>query len=629
MEPNVVEIAPPVASCSRALTPKQGVIPEVIDVEQYDIQNGGVVNSNNVDNKNKGKAIELESPSYDEEDEYVGGSPSDDYGYPESSPISNSLLDPDSLIYEDDYDYPDPYGYEMEEEEETDEYSMYQDLYDSKDIPTGVEVSMDWFPNSTGKDTEESSGSSKSSSAKKGNKSDVTSSSSKKATEGSGIQSSFPDVATPVAQPWNALPHNSKGVVPSSAYALPQNNQTFYYPASSHYTLSATTSLLPQYYSNHLQPQTPDTVMGEAPVPAPATASSGLLLPPPSNLPGGVKGFGFRSRIVPEVIAPPDPSRVKRNMEDYLGLYLFFKRFDIVEDFSDHHFASKGTTSKQHTKEWAKRIQEEWRILENDLPEMIFVRAYESRMDLLRAVIIGAQGTPYHDGLFFFDIFFPDTYPSVPPTVHYHSGGLRINPNLYNCGKVCLSLLGTWTGSQKEKWIPNNSTMLQVLVSIQGLILNQKPYFNEPGYASSAGSAMGESSSKAYSENTLILSLRTMVYTMRRPPKYFEAYSYGHFFSCAHNVLKACNTYRSGAIPGYPAKAGVEDVQKNSESSSMHFRTEVAKFVDTILLKEFILLGVLGLEVEGEEDKVPETKNVAESSNKTRSSVKRDRVSSS
>ena len=46
---------------------------------------------------------------------------------------------------------------------------------------------------------------------------------------------------------------------------------------------------------------------------------------------------------------------------------------------------------------------------------MIFVRAYESRMDLMRAVIVGADGTPYHDGLFFFDIYFPDTYPSVPP----------------------------------------------------------------------------------------------------------------------------------------------------------------------------------------------------------------------
>lgn len=47
--------------------------------------------------------------------------------------------------------------------------------------------------------------------------------------------------------------------------------------------------------------------------------------------------------------------------------------------------------------------------------DTIYVRVYESRMDLLRAVIIGAEGTPYHDGLFFFDVFFPSSYPSVPP----------------------------------------------------------------------------------------------------------------------------------------------------------------------------------------------------------------------
>ena len=151
--------------------------------------------------------------------------------------------------------------------------------------------------------------------------------------------------------------------------------------------------------------------------------------------------------------------------------------------------------------------------------QTIFVRAYESRMDLLRAVIVGADGTPYHDGLFFFDIFFPDTYPSGPPMVHYHSGGLRINPNLYNSGKVCLSLLGTWSGVQTEKWIPNESTMLQVLVSIQGLILNQKPFFNEPGYERLAGSPSGECQSNAYSEKIFLLSLKTMVYNMRRPPK--------------------------------------------------------------------------------------------------------------
>ena len=47
--------------------------------------------------------------------------------------------------------------------------------------------------------------------------------------------------------------------------------------------------------------------------------------------------------------------------------------------------------------------------------DSIFVRVYETRMDLLRAVIIGAEGTPYHDGLFFFDVFFPAGYPKVPP----------------------------------------------------------------------------------------------------------------------------------------------------------------------------------------------------------------------
>lgn len=46
---------------------------------------------------------------------------------------------------------------------------------------------------------------------------------------------------------------------------------------------------------------------------------------------------------------------------------------------------------------------------------MIYVRVYEERIDLLRAVIVGASGTPYHDGLFFFDIFLPPDYPHEPP----------------------------------------------------------------------------------------------------------------------------------------------------------------------------------------------------------------------
>jgi len=103
--------------------------------------------------------------------------------------------------------------------------------------------------------------------------------------------------------------------------------------------------------------------------------------------------------------------------------------------------------------------------------------------------------------------------------VHYHSCGLRLNPNLYSSGKVCLSLLNTWSGHQNEKWLPGFSTILQVLVSIQGLILNSEPYYNEPGFAHLKGSKEGAFNSLHYNENTFILSLRTMVYIMRRPPK--------------------------------------------------------------------------------------------------------------
>lgn len=77
-------------------------------------------------------------------------------------------------------------------------------------------------------------------------------------------------------------------------------------------------------------------------------------------------------------------------------------------------------------------------------------------------MIFSPSDSPYMGGIYEFDIEFPPTYPSVPPLVTFRTtagGRVRFNPNLYACGKVCLSLLGTWSG---EKWIPNTSTLLQV-----------------------------------------------------------------------------------------------------------------------------------------------------------------------
>ncbi|PHT33191.1 putative ubiquitin-conjugating enzyme E2 39 [Capsicum baccatum] len=83
----------------------------------------------------------------------------------------------------------------------------------------------------------------------------------------------------------------------------------------------------------------------------------------------------------------------------------------------------------------------EWKIPEKHLPESIYVRTYESRMDLLRAVIVGAAGTPYHDGLFFFDIVFPSDYPNQPPK------GLVLNARPY------FNDSGRGTHIKDERWV--------------------------------------------------------------------------------------------------------------------------------------------------------------------------------
>lgn len=69
--------------------------------------------------------------------------------------------------------------------------------------------------------------------------------------------------------------------------------------------------------------------------------------------------------------------------------------------------------------------------------------------------------------------FFTVPLPS-PLQVQYLSYGERINPNLYENGKVCLSLLGTWTGRQScELWNPQSSTVLQVCSTFFALLVLQ------------------------------------------------------------------------------------------------------------------------------------------------------------
>ncbi|KAL1810985.1 hypothetical protein ACET3Z_021050 [Daucus carota] len=260
-----------------------------------------------------------------------------------------------------------------------------------------------------------------------------------------------------------------------------------------------------------------------------------------------------------------------------------FKRFDIAKDPCDHYFV--GANGQGNTgRKWLKKVQQDWNILQNNLPDTIYVRVYEDRMDLLRAVIVGAYGTPYQDGIYFFDFHLPPDYPNVPPSAYYRSGGWRINPNLYEEGKVCLSLLNTWTGRGNEVWDPASSSILQVLVSLQGLVLNSKPYFNEAGYDKQIGTAEGEKNSLSYNENAFLLSCKTMMYLMRTPPKDFESLVTEHFKKRGYYILKACDAY----MKGYLIASLTEDASLSDKSipdaNSVGFKLMLAKIVPKLFL---------------------------------------------
>lgn len=163
-----------------------------------------------------------------------------------------------------------------------------------------------------------------------------------------------------------------------------------------------------------------------------------------------------------------------------------------------------------------------WAQLKKSLPAGVAVRTFEARSDLLRVVIFGPKDTPYEALIFLFDIQLPCAYPREPPAVFYHSMNAteRLNPNLYENGKVCLSLLGTWSG---PGWDPDNSTLLQLLVSLQGLVLVDKPYYNEPGNEKHSGTAEGELQARLYNENARLLALKATIPNLNRPPRPFKS----------------------------------------------------------------------------------------------------------
>ena len=98
-------------------------------------------------------------------------------------------------------------------------------------------------------------------------------------------------------------------------------------------------------------------------------------------------------------------------------------------------------------------------------------------------LIIGPKDTPYENGYYIFTVKFTEEYPFKPPKVLFQSiSKVRIHPNMYTSGKVCLSILGTWPGPSWSSIMDINS----IACSIQSLMSN-KAIQHEPGFDSEEG----------------------------------------------------------------------------------------------------------------------------------------------
>lgn len=179
--------------------------------------------------------------------------------------------------------------------------------------------------------------------------------------------------------------------------------------------------------------------------------------------------------------------------------------------------------SEEDTK---KRIINDYQILitNDELLQSsgIYYQFDDENIYHMTAMIIGPEKTPYHGGFYLFDITFPKEYPNLPPKFVYHTNyrDIRFNPNLYTNGNVCLSLLNTWSGTtQDEGWTPSNNIM-SVLISIQGMVLNEFPLINEPGH-DHVGDDHRDYNKVLIHENFYTAVCRMMEFT----PKGFETYT--------------------------------------------------------------------------------------------------------
>lgn len=232
------------------------------------------------------------------------------------------------------------------------------------------------------------------------------------------------------------------------------------------------------------------------------------------------------------------------------------KAFDSADIINSKYHYKSDISSTPPGRKMVKRISSEYGFLMSSLPiefqASIFLRADDNNIGVCRALITGPHDTPYDCGCYIFDILFPTSYPNKHPSVWFiNHGGVRFNPNLYDSGKVCLSLLGTWRGSGGESWNSSTSTLYQILMSIQSLILIEQPYFNEPSYEREIGNTRGNNKSRKYNDDirlyTMKYSILDLLVNKQNYPEFRDVID-THFSIKKNRIIKVCDQWVNEAF---------------------------------------------------------------------------------
>jgi ubiquitin-protein ligase len=195
-------------------------------------------------------------------------------------------------------------------------------------------------------------------------------------------------------------------------------------------------------------------------------------------------------------------SNITKSTDPFVNIFNTQSFIMFTEEFKTFYYTNLSNINSEKL----LKLKKEFGIIKKSISinseASIFFWVEKNNLNKMKFIITGPVDTPYDQGLYIFDMTLSNEYPIKSPLVHFSNhGGKRFNPNLYDCGKVCLSLLGTWRGEKGESWNSETSTFFQILVSIQSQILIEEPYFNEPSYESYIGKAHGQTSSKLYNEN--------------------------------------------------------------------------------------------------------------------------------